>query len=135
MYFTSGVLALLAATTAVAAPLTSRDTTWTIEGMHRPCNSDNTQCTWEFSINNGAGQVTACTMVVNGANASELNGGPATCGDYTVTSGWSGQFGPGQGFTTLAVKDATDIIWPAYTDTELANGKTAVDKSYTPQPL
>ncbi|PSR77925.1 hypothetical protein BD289DRAFT_334265, partial [Coniella lustricola] len=110
---------------------------WTITSLKRVCNADSTSCTWTFGINNGTG-TTPCTEVVTGSPATQTNGGPATCGVYAVTSGWSGQFGAGNGFTTLAVVNyaANLIVYPAYTDAQLQNGTVVTpDQSYTPQAL
>lgn len=111
---------------------------WTIQSLKRPCNKANTQCDWSFSIYPGTGKAVACKYSVKGSKASERSGGPANCGDYTVTSGWSGQFGPGNGFTTLSVVNnkSKKIVFPAYTDKQLAGGKTVKpDQKYTSQAL
>ncbi|KEY71716.1 hypothetical protein S7711_02945 [Stachybotrys chartarum IBT 7711] len=136
---------LLAATSAVAAP-TPADVSmmaaapeWIIKDLKRICNSADTQCTWTFAINPQNAKATDCTYVVKGTKASQaLAAGPVTCGNYQVTSGWSGQFGPGNGFTTLSVVDTKQrlIVWPAYTDNELAGGKTvSPNKKYAPAAL
>ncbi|KAJ4413813.1 hypothetical protein N0V82_008307 [Gnomoniopsis sp. IMI 355080] len=131
----------LLSATALAAPapksMMAAVPEWTITSMEKTCNADDTTCTWTFGINNGTG-TTPCTEVVTGAPASQTNGGPVDCGVYKVTSGWSGQFGPGQGFTTFAVVNypANLIVYPAYTDTEAANATVVTpDKSYAPQAL
>lgn len=146
MQFTTVFLSALAAVGSMAAPVEPRAeavsmmaqaTTWTITGAKRVVNADNTQTTWSFGVNNGQ-TTTACTEVINGAKSSTLNGGPVTCGPYTVTSGWSDQFGPGNEFTTFAVVDyaAKLIVYPAYTDKEVASGNVVTpDKSYTPAKL
>lgn len=146
MQFTTVFLSALAAVGSMAAPLEPRAeavsmmaqaTTWTITNFKRAVNADNTVTTWTFGINNGQTTV-ACTEEVKGAQSSTLNGGPATCGQYTVTSGWSDQFGPGNEFTTFAVVDynAKLIVYPAYTDKEVASGNVVTpDKSYTPAKL
>ncbi|CAI7608072.1 unnamed protein product [Penicillium bialowiezense] len=111
---------------------------WTIQNAKRVCNTENTSCTWNFGIYPGTGAATQCTYVVKGNTASHANGGPSNCGGYTVTSGWSGQFGEGNGFTTLSVvnNNARQIIWPAYTDKQLAGGKVVKpDQSYAPAAL
>ena len=134
---------LFAASAVIAAPVASKSmmasgSEWTIESMKRVCNTNDTSCTWTFGINTGSGAATNCTLVVAATDASEANGGPATCGAFTVTSGWSGQFGQGNGFTTLAVVDNTnrEIIWPAYTDVQLADGQVVTpDQSYAPAAL
>ncbi|CAG7951073.1 unnamed protein product [Penicillium salamii] len=111
---------------------------WTIQNAKRVCNTANTSCTWNFGIYPGSGAATQCTYVVEGKTASHANGGPKNCGGYTVTSGWSGQFGEGNGFTTLSVVNnkARQIIWPAYTDKQLAGGKVVKpDQSYAPAAL
>jgi hypothetical protein len=146
MQFTTLLVSALLSATGLAAPsqpraaaisMMAEATTWTITGLSRVCNAADTSCTWSFGINNGSA-TTPCTEVVTGSPASQTNGGPATCGAYTVTSGWSGQFGAGNGFTTFAVVDyATGlIVYPAYTDKQVASGALVTpDQSYTPQAL
>ncbi|KAJ9300143.1 hypothetical protein DTO271G3_2260 [Paecilomyces variotii] len=146
MQLTHLLLTTISACSAVlAAPapipsksMMSNDSQWTIESLKRICNDADTSCTWTFGIDIGSGTPTACTYVVNGTIASEANGGPSTCGDFTITSGWSDQFGPGNGFTTLSVVDdvTRQIIYPAYTDAQLEGGQVVTpDQSYTPAAL
>ena len=142
------VAALFAANSALAAPAPASGSVsmmaavpeWTIENLKRVCNSADTQCDWTFGVNTGVSgtKSTACTLTVKGTKASQRNGGPAKCGDYTVTSGWSGQFGPDQGFTTLSVVNQAKklIVWPAYTDNEVKAGKVvSPNKKYAPANL
>lgn len=146
MQFTTFLLSALLSACSLAAPLESRAeavsmmaqaTTWTITGAKRVIDAADTTATWTFGINNGQ-TTTACTEVVTGSPASQSKGGPATCGQYTVTSDWSGQFGPGNGFTTFAVVDyaAGLIVYPAYTDKQVQAGTVVTpDQSYTPSKL
>lgn len=145
MQFSQLLLAtLMAAPAALAAPapvagvsMMATGSTWTIDNMKRTCNAADTQCTWTFGIDTGSGTATSCKMVVKATDASEA-AGAATCGIFSVTSGWSGQFGAGNGFTTLSVVDnnSRQIIWPAYTDKQLDTGKVVKpDQSYTPSNL
>lgn len=133
MQFSKTLFAIaVAATTASAAPLVARDPDWIIQGLSRTCDGQDSSCTWQFSINNQLTDATACTYVVNAAGgqpASRSSGGPVTCGDYRITSGWSGQFVVG--FTTFAVYDTTKnlIAYPAYNDDEIAAGNVA-DKAF-----
>ena len=137
-------LAALSCSTALAAPAPASsksmmvaNTQWTSESMKRVCNSADTKCTWTFGIETPSG-TTACTYVVTGSPASHANGGPSQCGAYTITSGWSDQFGANNGFTTLSVvnQSSRQIVWPAYTDAQLAGGKVVQpDQSYTPSVL
>ncbi|KAL4746531.1 hypothetical protein BDW72DRAFT_33929 [Aspergillus terricola var. indicus] len=128
--------------TAFAAPSSAKsmmvaNTQWTITSLKRVCNTADSECTWTFGINTGA-HSTDCTYVVKGSPASQANGGPAQCGDFTITSGWSDQFGADNGFTTLSVVDEStrQIVWPAYTDKQLAGGNIVTpDQSYTPSVL
>lgn len=114
---------------------------WTIQNMKRVCDKDDKLCTWTFGINSRPGAATACKLAVKATKdvrASRANGGPSDCGDYTVTSGWSGQFGEGKGFTTLSVVDnkKQQIVYPAYTDNQVKEGKIVQpDQSYAPQNL
>ncbi|KAM0429969.1 hypothetical protein ACHAPT_005973 [Fusarium lateritium] len=140
------VAALLSASSAVAAPSSNGNDVvsmmaatpqWTIQGMQRSCDKGDTTCTWNFKINTYKGTPTACKYVVKGRPASQTNGGPAKCGTFTITSGWSGQFGPGNGFTVLSVISSNrQIIYPGYTDKQLAGGKVVKpDQSYAPANL
>jgi hypothetical protein len=73
-----------------------------------------------------------------GSPASQTDSSGNVCGGYTVGTGWSGQFGAGNGFTTLSVvKNAKKlIIYPSYTDKQLNTGKVVKpDQSYQPQNL
>ncbi|KAF7561804.1 hypothetical protein G7046_g2357 [Stylonectria norvegica] len=148
MKFSTPFVALLSATTAFAAPapapadgtvsMMAAGPQWTIQKMLRVCDKANTVCTWTFGIYTGSGTATSCKYVVKGNPASKIKGGPTTCGSYTVTSDWSGQFGPGNGFSTLSVVDnkKKQIVWPAYTDKQLNPGKVVTpDQSYAPVNL
>ena len=100
-------------------------------------NDANTQCIWTFGINTHDGsKVTQCKFVHNGKPASDTDGGPAKCGDFTVTSGWSDQFGKENAFTVLAVNNYSKRlqIFPSYTDKQIKGEKVVKpDQSYTPQ--
>ncbi|KAF7719347.1 Uncharacterized protein PECH_006369 [Penicillium ucsense] len=144
MQFTQVLLAtLLAVPSALAAPsneksMMASSPQWTIQNMKRVCAADDSSCTWTFGIYPGSGDATACKLVVTGDHASQANGGPVNCGDYTVTSGWSGQFGAGNGFTTLAVVNnvSRQIAYPAYNDKQVESGNVVKpDQSYPPYAL
>ena len=142
MQFTQLILSTLFASSAVlAAPVSmmASGPEWTITNMKRVCNSADTECTWTFGIEVGSGATTECTYVEKGKEASHMvGGGPATCGKYTITSNWSGQFGPGKGFTTLSIVDnpTSQIIYPGYQDSQLVNGTVVKpDQSYAPTAL
>ncbi|KAI0156487.1 hypothetical protein GGR57DRAFT_463553 [Xylariaceae sp. FL1272] len=117
---------------AAAAISTFAATEWTLQGLYRVCDSEDTSCTWNFRINTNEPNVTAtpCSYIVysamNGTDtipASQANGGPTTCGAFNITSGWSDQFGEDQGFTTLSVVDYAKMLiaWAGYTDAIVAN--------------
>jgi hypothetical protein len=138
----------LLATTALAAPAPGNDVksmsaqiSWTIENMKRACDAADTSCAWIFSVN-ASGAKTACSFTVKKTGSTPASQAPnsagSTCGPYRVTSGWSGQFGPGNGFTTLSVVNQVkkQIAWSAYTDKQLAGGKVVKpDQSYPVQTL
>ncbi|KAK1702204.1 hypothetical protein CaCOL14_011990 [Colletotrichum acutatum] len=108
---------------------------WTIEAFTRTCNAEDTSCDYSFNINTHIADPTACKFTTTGAPASRAASN-AKCGAFTVTSGWSGQFGPDAGFTTFSVTDQKLIVWPAYTDKQLVNGQAVnPDQSYAPQNL
>ncbi|PHH77664.1 hypothetical protein CDD82_3406 [Ophiocordyceps australis] len=137
----------LVASTAVAAPagqvsMMAAGQEWTIEGLQRKCDKTDSLCDWTFSVNaHDNVKPTACKLSVKNSGstvASRSNGGPVDCGPYTVTSGWSGQFGEGQGFTVLSVVDNKKrlIVWPGYTDKQVEGGQVVTpDQSYTPTAL
>ncbi|KAG6011931.1 hypothetical protein E4U43_008034 [Claviceps pusilla] len=149
MLFTQTIFAaLLAATSALGAPAAVEKSMmatdvpdWIIEGVVRNCDNGDNRCVVNFNINPVRFGRTYVTFVTtrNGAVGASRNIGVAqTYGDYTVTSGWSGQFGEGNGFTTFAVVDNKNrlIAYPSYTDVQLANGHVVTpDQSYKPQNL
>jgi hypothetical protein len=111
---------------------------WEIQCFTRTCNEKDTSCHVSFAINTQTSAPTSCSYTVTGAPASRAPANGITCGPYTVSSGWSGQFGPENGFTTWAVVDQAKrlIAWPAYTDRELVNGEAVTpDKSFSPQTI
>ncbi|ORY56151.1 uncharacterized protein BCR38DRAFT_451609 [Pseudomassariella vexata] len=131
-------------TSTIATPVSmAAAETWTLVNLTRTCDEADTQCDWTFSINASPPDDTAVpcdyTVVASGDTpASQANGGPTTCGAYNLTSGWSGQFGPDAGFTTLSVVDYARklIAYAGYTDAQLAKGVTVEpDQSYPVQNL
>ncbi|KAJ5959799.1 uncharacterized protein N7479_006949 [Penicillium vulpinum] len=125
----------LFASSIFAAPVASSD--WTVRSMKRVCNDENTSCTWTFGIDPGS-EITDCTYVVEADDASHANGGPSPCGKYSISSGWSGQFDPTNGFTTLSIvnNEISQIIWAGYTDEQLEGGNVVEpDQSYPPSPV
>ncbi|RCI12727.1 hypothetical protein L249_0504 [Ophiocordyceps polyrhachis-furcata BCC 54312] len=139
------IASILAASTAMAAPAAKSmmvpDPNWTIEHMQRICTKEGSQCTWTFAINTHLARSTDCKLVVgasNGVRAMRAKGGPVKCGDYTVTSGWSDQFGADNGFTVLSVVDDKKrlIVWPSYTDRQVEKGEVVQpDQSYSAQRI
>ena len=142
------VLTTLLAGSAIAAPAPAAEVksmaaqaTWTVEDMKRVCDKSDTSCTWTFGVNAGSAGKNTCTFTVKKSGnvvASRAPNKGSKCGPYTITSGWSGQFGEGQGFTTLSVvnQGKKQIAWPAYTDKQLAGGKVVKpNQSYPVQAL
>ncbi|KAI1188014.1 hypothetical protein F5B17DRAFT_429989 [Nemania serpens] len=132
-FSTATLAAILSASTIFAAPVAIP--AWTITKFTRVCDKGDTTCTWSFGINPNTGAaVTPVKYVIKGSPASQTDlKTPTAFGAYTVSAGWSGQFGPGNGFTTLAVANNAihQIAWPAYTDAELASGKAVTpDRSF-----
>ncbi|KAI5864287.1 hypothetical protein GGS23DRAFT_563690 [Durotheca rogersii] len=127
--------ATLAAPLSMAAPAA---TEWTIQSLSRTCDEGDKTCQWEFGINTGEDRVAPVHVkyivdATKAAPASRAAGGPQTFGKFTVTSTWSGQFGEGLGFTTLSIVDYAKklIVYPAYTDGQLASGAVVTpDQSY-----
>ncbi|KAH7305934.1 hypothetical protein B0I35DRAFT_483682 [Stachybotrys elegans] len=148
MQFSTALFAaVLAATNAVAAPapvnvdvsMMAAAPQWIIQDMKRDCNKADTECTWNFKVNTQLATATTCKYVVKGTKASQTRAAAAgTCGPYTITSGWSDQFGANNGFTTLSVVDQKKrlIVWPSYTDSEVKGGKVvSPNKSYAPASI
>ena len=130
----SGVFAAPAPAEAAVVSM-SAGAQWTIVSLSHPCNSNDSQCTWQFGINTNDGSaITPCRIVVNAAGgqpASRTNFQDARCGRFRINGGWSGQFGPG--FTTIPVVDdaAHLIAYPAYEDSVLVGGAVVrPDRSY-----
>ncbi|KAK4247434.1 hypothetical protein C7999DRAFT_41206 [Corynascus novoguineensis] len=149
MHFSTALVGIVAAASiAVAGPtLKARANAvsamaeapeWIIQSFTRTCNKDNTSCLVSFGVNTQIAPPTNCSYTVTGSPASQAPTNGITCGPYTVSSSWSDQFGPKNGFTTWAVVDHKRrvIVWPAYSDRELVNGQAVTpDKSYAPQAL
>lgn len=142
MQFTTTFLAVLAtAGSALAAPapaeksMMAAGSTWTMQNFKRACA--NGTCNYSFAINTNDGSApTSCAYKVTGNPASHAAYQNVKCGAFTIGSTWSGQFGPDAGFQTLSVVRGKQILYPAYTDKQLASGKVVKpDQSYTPQNL
>ncbi|KFX94897.1 hypothetical protein V490_04099 [Pseudogymnoascus sp. VKM F-3557] len=134
----AGIIAAPAPAPADAKSMMANVAQWTIEGMVRTCNAADTSCKWSFNIATHTANPTPCQYTVTGKPASHASTNGVHCGGFTISSGWSGQFGPGNGFTTLAVVDNAKklIVWPAYTDKQLANGVVVTpNQSYAPVTL
>ncbi|KAK3387973.1 hypothetical protein B0H63DRAFT_471283 [Podospora didyma] len=153
MQLTNSILALVAATSAMAAPAINSARAadsvsamadvpqWTFNAFTRTCNADDTSCTISFDVDTHLAAATHCAYSVTAAapaKASRASVNGVTCGAYTISSGWSGQFGEGNGFTTWSVVDWSKrlITWPAYSDRELVNGVAVTpNKSFAPTTL
>lgn len=111
---------------------------WTIHDLTRHCDDSDTVCGWSFIINTNCPSLapTPCSFTIKslgpGVPASRSpkheKGQDELCGPYEVHSSWSGQFGPGQGFTTLSVIDGGNklVAYPAYRDDLFGKDKTTV---------
>jgi hypothetical protein len=142
MQFSTTFLALLAtASSALAAPapadksMMAAGSTWTMQNFKRVCGGGT--CSYSYSINTNDGTAaTACAYKVTGSPATHASYQNIKCGAFTIGSTWSGQFGADQGFQTLSVVKGKQILYPAYTDAQLASGQVVKpDQSYTPQNL
>lgn len=139
---------------------------WKIEGLARPCSADAAECVWRFAVFRAAGaggSRTACEHALralpDGTPASRIRGSGATLCvappsdseeegegkgpgpfNYTVTSGWSDEFGdsPDKAFTTLSLIDYDEglISYPSYTDAQVRDGKPVEpDSSFPVRPI
>lgn len=105
---------------------------WTIVDFTRDCGAQNATCKVSFSVDRKDGsKPEVCKYEQKGPEGAVAE---QKCSDsFTVASQWSGQFGPGEGFSTLSViiKNKSLIVWPAYKDSEITPGKAVKpDKSY-----
>ncbi|KAK7751824.1 hypothetical protein SLS62_006310 [Diatrype stigma] len=141
MQFTTAIVTAILSATALAAPAPvpasqmAAVPEWSITGLKRVCTAADDSCAWSFGVDTHLAAPTACSFTVKGKPASQTATSNQKCGPYTVGTGWDGSFGPGNGFTVLSVTDYTKklIVWPSYTDKELAGGKVvSPDKSYAP---
>ena len=142
MQFPALLVAAFAALPALSAPTTAVSMMaatapeWTIESFVRTCNTANTSCKHSYKIDTHTSAATPCSYTATGSPASQASYNNVKCGAYTVSSNWSGQFGAGNGFQTLAITDGKVIVYPAYRDVQLVNGKVvSPDQSYAPQNL
>ena len=141
---------------------------WTIEGLSRQCSDDESECVWRFSVFRtvaASSSRTACEHALealpDGTPASRIRGSGATLCvappsdseeeregeglghgpfNYTVTSGWSDEFGdsPDKAFTTLSLIDYDEglISYPSYTDAQVRDGKPVEpDSSFPVRPI
>ena len=145
MQLTTVLAILAAASTSFAAPTPGADSvsmmdagaSWTMQSFKRVCNAASTSCaySWSINLNNGT-PATPCAYTVTGNPAQHATYENVKCGAFVVGSTWSGQFGAGHGFQTLSVVKGNQIIYPAYTDTQLQGGKVvSPNQSYTPQNI
>lgn len=124
----------------VGFPNDPKEVTWTLQSVQRTCDEANMACAWSFIINpNEVYQApTPCTYSTMGTEslpASMATQDGVYCGQYHVSSSWSGQFGPDHGFTTLAVVDEGNrlVAFPAYSDEDLKDGRVVVpDRGFVP---
>ncbi|TLD12808.1 uncharacterized protein PgNI_04467, partial [Pyricularia grisea] len=120
-------------TAMTIANTTTQLSTTTVHGGHD--NDDKERCRWSFTVVTQQRGRQRCSFEAGRrASVAEVD-----CGrHFVVSGGWSGQFGDGQGFTTLSVIDRERrlIVWPAYRDSQLEGGKVVrPDQSYVPQRL
>ncbi|KAI2622818.1 surface protein 1 [Xylaria nigripes] len=129
MQLTNALFALFSTSAVAATTSAFEDKIWTFENMTRTCDGKDTSCTWTFGINDNDpnGTIRQCIYTVEAtasAPASQSYGGPGMCAAYIITSAWSGQFGPGQGFTIMAVIDNANqlIVYAGYRDSNVKDG-------------
>jgi len=156
MLTSTTLLTLLAtAGTTLAAPTSNPNTlpvraihdafvpAWSV-GYTRSCPSD-ASClitlhieAREFASGEERTHKQSCQIVVQATSGGPIASQTAytgrPCGIYTVGSSWSGQFGPGNGFTTLSVVETEKnlIVWPAWSDAEVPGEGVGARKVYTP---
>ena len=141
MYFTLLFTAAIAALPSLAAPveksmMAPAAVQWTVESFKRTCDTADTACVYTYGLDTHSGSVTPFKYTVKGSPASRTSYSNVMSGPYTASSNWSGQFGAGNGFQTIAITNGKRIIYAAYRDIQLPNGKTVTpDQSYTPQNL
>jgi hypothetical protein len=108
------ILSLLANTAVHAVPVLDARVVsavadippWTIGSFTRTCNAADTSCIVSFTINANLGALpSSCTYNVTGTPASQTRTQGLHSGPYMIGSSWSGQFGPGNGFTVVPILD------------------------------
>lgn len=105
MHYSTLLLAALASVT-FAAPLEPRANSWTIHAFTRTCDDAANKCHYAYEINtNDGSQPTGCIYDISGTEGTSARqqSYSLNCGTFAVSSSWSAQFGPGNGFQTLAV--------------------------------
>ena len=118
-------------------PLATRGASppWIIKLFKRSCNAADTECWVSFGVDTQLSPVVNCSYGVKGTQASRRSTDSISCGPYTISSGWNGSFGAGNGFTTWAIANHGQAIvaWPSYADRDLVNGVAVTpDRSFAP---
>ena len=160
MHATTIFSVLAMASTAFAAPAPTTQTNdastisargaarpwWRITDYKRNCVGNvgaETSCTTTFAIETVLDKTPfACTVTTAGkagdpatrASFSGVSCGPN--GKFTFSSGWSGQFGNGNGFSTIAIVDNQEkvIVYAGYSDSEIPADGSAVKPNKQVQP-
>ncbi|KAI1341136.1 small secreted protein [Xylariaceae sp. FL0016] len=131
MQLHSTLIAALLSTTALAAPTVksaiAKRSQWHIQNMTHACDPTDKSCEWDFDLDTGAEAVAHCTIAVNASPVRQPDFTLEPCKQFTVSAGWSGQFGPGNGFTTVADHRAGLIIFAGYSDANRAGDGTYPD--------
>jgi len=103
---------------------------WVVKNYTRTCNAVDTSCNYLFWIETHndpwkpfpLGKCNYTVEASPGVPASRQSVTDISCeGGFRASSAWSGQFGPGNGFTTYGVTNYVGIIWPAYADWQVKN--------------
>lgn len=151
MHATTILSVLTLASTALSAPapttqptdasITSRGAArpwWKILDYKRTCTGkrgSETSCTTTFAIDTLLDKrpfpCTVTTTGKAGAPATQASFSGVSCGPsgkYTLSSGWSGQFGAGNGFSTVSIVDNKEkvIVYAGYADSEVPFDGSAV---------
>ena len=111
MHLFSTLLVAILGSTVIAAPITepaldisAAATQWTLQAFTRTCNAADTSCKYSFTINPRDSTLTICSYLIHASKqASHASYSNIKCGKFVISSSWSGQFGPGNGFQTLGV--------------------------------
>ena len=114
----------------------SKEEKWTTKNLSRTCNTGDTECVWDFSVDThtpGSETPYHCVYKVEGDPASKTDGVPTQCKVFRIATGYDAN---GK-FTVLTVvhEPSDRMIYAGFDDSLLTNGTVVPDKDWKVEPI